>query len=373
MNPLLLTPGPLTTAKSTREAMLVDYGSRDPAFVAMVTEMRKRVVALIASEPEYSCVPLQGSGTFAVEAMFGTLVPRDGKVLVLINGAYGQRIAQILKVQGRESVCLDFGESAVPDLPSIERALANDAGITHVAVVYCETTTGILNPVQAIAELVAHHGRKLLIDAMSAFGALPLRAETVPFEAVAASSNKCLEGVPGMGFVIAKTATLRESAGRSASLSLDLHDSWKRFEKDGQWRFTPPTHVIASFNEALRLHTAEGGVEGRGSRYRTNHTILVSGMRKLGFKTMLPDVQQAPIITTFLEPADPTYQFEAFYDALRENGFAIYPGKLTEANTFRIGCIGQVYPADIERFLEVVQAVMMQMGIRSGAPANGGF
>lgn len=367
--PLLLTPGPLTTAEATRAPMALDYGSRDPGFVALSDGVRHRLAALAGSSEELVAVPLQGSGTFVVEATLGTLVPSHGKVLVLVNGAYGRRMVEICRRIGRPVSALSWGEAEPVDPSAVEGALVDDPAITHVAVVYCETTTGILNPLAAIAEVVARHHRALLVDAMSAFGALPLQLADVPFDAVMASSNKCLEGVPGIGFAIVRRETLARCEGQAPSLSLDLHAQQARFAVDGQWRFTPPTHVLAALAAALDGHEAEGGVAGRGARYRESCGVLVDGLRALGFRTLLPDALQAPIIVTFLQPASPAYDFERFYEGLRSRGFAIYPGKLTEQDTFRVGCIGQVFPDDLRRFVQAVGEVMAEQGIASGAPA----
>ena len=348
--------------------MLDDYGSRDHAFVAMTNRVRQQLVELVANPEEYAAVPMQGSGTFAVEATLTTLIPRSKKVLILINGAYGRRMATICQMAGRTVVSLISAEHLPPDLEELDSTLARDREISHVAAVYCETTTGLLNPIEDIARVVATHGRALLIDAMSAFGALPLHSDQVPFEAVMASSNKCLEGVPGMGFVIARVDSLLAAKGRATSLSLDLADQHQRFQKDGQWRFTPPTHIIAALDQALAQHHKEGGVAARGARYQQNCDLLVQGMAQMGFEPLLPTKLQAPIIVTFHQPADPAYDFPLFYKALEERGFAIYPGKLTELPTFRVGCIGHVFPDDIRRFLAVVQEVMQKMNMSSGQP-----
>jgi 2-aminoethylphosphonate-pyruvate transaminase len=365
--PLLLTPGPLTTSDDVRAAMTVDWGSRDPVFVAMSDEVRATVATLAGPADQVVCVPVQGSGTFAVEATIGTLLPRDGRLLVLVNGAYGHRMVQIARTLGRSVTAYEWAEDAPVDPAQVDALLAADAAITHVAVVFCETTTGILNPLREIAAVVARHGRRLLIDAMSAFGALPLTLADVPFDAVMASSNKCLEGVPGIGFVIVRREVLAVCKGNSHSVALDLYDQATRFEKDGQWRFTPPTHVLAALHAAIVAHRAEGGVAGRGARYLESRDILMAGMRALGFQTLLPDALQAPIIITFLQPGSASYEFERFYDALRRRGFAIYPGKLTVADTFRVGCIGQVFPDDIRRFLVAVREAMNELGMTDGA------
>ncbi|MGA2527906.1 MAG: 2-aminoethylphosphonate--pyruvate transaminase [Acidimicrobiales bacterium] len=367
--PYLLTPGPLTTSDSVKEAMLRDWGSRDEAFIAMNREVRERLVGLVGGEGAYVCVPLQGSGTFTVEAIIGTLVARDAKLLVLVNGAYGTRMVQIARVMGRSVEAIEWPEDRQVDPAVLEARLGEDEGITHVAVVHCETTSGILNPVEEVAAVVARSGRLLLIDAMSAFGALRLDARETPFAAVAASSNKCLEGVPGMGFALVRADVLEAASGNAHSLSLDLYDQWKGFERNGQWRFTPPTHVVAAFLQALEEHSAEGGVAGRAARYVRNHEVLVEGMESLGFRCLLPKAFQAPIIVTFHIPADPKFDFAEFYERLSTKGFLIYPGKLTVADSFRIGCIGRIGEVEIRGALAAIETVLEEMGVHDCAPA----
>jgi 2-aminoethylphosphonate-pyruvate transaminase len=366
--PYLLTPGPLTTSRATKEAMLRDWGSRDSEFIAMNARVRDRLVELVGGVGTHVTVPMQGSGTFAVEAMLGTFVPRDGKLLILVNGAYGKRMARISDIIGRKFVVYETTEDTPPDPAAVARSLAADAAITHVAIVHCETTSGILNPLEEIATLVERAGKRLLIDAMSAFGAIPLDSRNVAFDAVAASSNKCIEGVPGLGFVICRKAALEETKGNAHSLALDLHDQWTNMEKTKQYRFTPPTHVIAAFDRALAEHTAEGGVAGRGARYRSNCRILVDGMRAMGFMTLLPDALQAPIIVTFRTPADPRFVFETFYDRLREKGYVIYPGKLTVADSFRIGCIGHLGEPEMRGAIAAIRRTLDEMGVKTLAP-----
>ncbi len=368
--PLLLTPGPLTTSASTKAAMRRDWGSRDPEFIALNARIRDRLARLAGASDSHVCVPVQGSGTFAIEATIGTLVPRKGKLLVLVNGAYGQRMVRIAGVMGRAVDAIETPEDTPVSPAALDAALAEDPGISHVAVVHCETTTGLLNPIEDVARVCARRGRPLLIDAMSAFGALPLDAREIPFEAVIASSNKCLEGVPGMGFAIIRREALEGARGNAHSLSLDLYDQWRGFESNGQWRFTPPTHVLAAFDRALDEHEAEGGVAGRGARYRGNLKVLLEGLTALGFRTLLPGPLQAPIIVTVLMPADPRFDFERFYDGMRVKGFVIYPGKLTVAETFRIGCIGRLDADDMHAALEAVRETMAELGVRSGAPAE---
>jgi len=369
-DPWLLTPGPLTTSVATKESMLHDWGSRDEVFIDTNDRVRNRLLNISESDETHVCVPVQGSGTFAVEATIGTLLPREGKALVLINGAYGKRIVRIIDYLGRDCVSLETPEDTPPSVSDLDKALVSDPTITHVLVVHCETTSGILNPIESIANTVASHGRRLLIDAMSAFGAIPLSAKTVPFDAVMASSNKCLEGVPGLGFAIIRREALEAAAGNSHSLSLDLHDQWVNMENTKQWRFTPPTHVIAALDKAIEQFDAEGGVAGRFARYSENCCILTEGMRELGFETLLPDNLQAPIIVTFKMPSDPAFDFSSFYDQVKDRGYVLYPGKLTVAPSFRIGCIGHLGADEIRHALKVVKDVLNNMGVCSGAPSR---
>jgi 2-aminoethylphosphonate-pyruvate transaminase len=369
IDPILLTPGPLTTSADTRSAMLRDWGSWDTAFNELTASVCRDLVAIVHAQEDHVCVPLQGSGTFSVEAALGTLVPRSAKVLVPDNGSYCKRIVRILGYLGREAVVLKHGEQEAADPGRIDAALLKDRSITHVAQVHCETGTGILNPLPEIAAVVAKHGRGLIVDAMSSYGAIPIDAGTIPFDALIAASGKCLEGVPGMGFVIARRATLERCGGNSASLALDLLDQWQYMQKTGQWRFTPPTHVLAALRAAITQYQSQGGQAARLARYRENCAALVSGMRALGFKTFLPDALQAPVIVTFHSPPDPAYEFTEFYRRVRERGFVLYPGKLTDVDTFRVGCIGAIGPGALREAVAAMQAVLSEMGVRRLAHA----
>ncbi len=346
---LLLTPGPLTTSRATRAALGRDWGSRDAAFIALSEGVRARLTALAGVAASHVAVPVQGSGTFAVEAAVGSLVPRDGRLLVLVNGAYGRRIATIAARLGRSVAILEAGEDEAIDAAAVAARLAADPAITDVALVHCETTSGLLNPLDAIAAVVEAAGRRLMVDAMSSFGGVPIDGRATRFASLMASSNKGLEGVPGLGFVLAERALLARSAGVSSSLSLDLYDQWQGFERNGQWRFTPPVQVVAALAAALDQLAEEGGVPARNARYRANRDALVAGMRRLGFTPYLPAALQAPVIVTFHEP--PGFDFEGFYAFLQARGIVIYPGKLTRAPSFRIGCIGAIDTTDIERAL----------------------
>jgi 2-aminoethylphosphonate-pyruvate transaminase len=369
-DPLLLTPGPLTTGKRVKEVMVHDWGSRDAAFLKINSEVLTRLPEVVNGAGDYVTVPMQGSGTFAVEAMLTTFVPAGGTVLLLINGAYGHRAKKILDIARRGVVVHETPEDTPPDLAAVERILKDTPAITHVFTVHCETTSGVLNPIADIGALARKYRKSYLIDSMSAFGALPLDAQTIGPDAIAASSNKCIEGVPGLGFVICRKAALGETAGNATTLVLDLHDQWKNFEKTGQYRFTPPIHVIVSFHQALMEFFEEGGQPGRGRRYAENCKVLIDGMRALGFEPLLSDNLQAPIIVTFRMPADPRFKFQEFYDRLKERGYVIYPGKLTVADSFRIGCIGRLYPDHMRGALAAIRDILDELGVTSLKPAK---
>jgi 2-aminoethylphosphonate-pyruvate transaminase len=362
-DPFLLTPGPLTTSRSVKESMVHDWGSRDANFIAINKAVLARLAGIAHGGEDYVSVPMQGSGTFAVEAMLTTFVPPAGKVLVLVNGAYGSRAKRILEIARRETIVHESAEDAPPDLEKVEAILKSTPSITHLFVVHCETTSGILNPIAEIGALAVRYEKSYLIDSMSAFGALPLDAPAIHADAVAASSNKCIEGVPGLGFVVCRRDALAKTQGNATTLVLDLHDQWTNFEKTGQYRFTPPTHVIAAFHQALEEFAAEGGVEGRGGRYRKNCRVLIEGMTALGFRPLLSPELQAPIIVTFRMLEHPGFVFEHFYDGLKERGFVIYPGKLTVAESFRIGCIGRIGEKEIRGALAAVSDVLQRMGV----------
>ena len=372
--PYLLTPGPLTTAYEVKEAMLKDWGSWDEDFRDLTKKLRKNLLSLLGPRKNlYDCVPIQGSGTFAVESMLGTFIPKDGKLLVLANGAYGLRAAQTMDYLNRDYHLLDKGDYLPPRGSEVTDILENDKAITHVLVIHCETSSGILNPLEEIGTVVKSAGRKLLIDSMSAFGAVPVDPEKIDFEAMVSSANKCIEGVPGFGFVFAKLSALEAAKGNCHSLSLDVEAQWSAMEKSGQWRFTPPTHVVAAFLTALEIHEEEGGVAGRGARYTNNRDVMVSGMRDLGFETLLDERWLSPIIVTFFCPADRAFEFTKFYDLMKSEGYIIYPGKLTVVDSFRIGCIGRMDAHVMKGVVSAAKKALETMGVESAAPPEAAF
>lgn len=354
---LLLTPGPLSTSPAVREAMMRDWCTWDKEYNELVQAIRQKLVQLATSEPtEYTSVLVQGSGTFCVEAVISSVMPADGKLLVLTNGAYGDRIVQMAQVHGIQTAVLDYGEVTKATAEPLVGLFEQDPTITHVAVVHSETTTGMLNPIEDIARIVKRYGKIFIVDAMSSFGGIPLDVAKLKIDYLISSANKCIQGVPGFGFVIAKTAELVLCKDRARTLSLDLYDQWATMEQhNGKWRFTSPTHVVRAFYQALVELEEEGGIDKRYERYTRNQQILAEGMERLGFTTLLPKESQSPFITSFYYPENGSFSFQTFYERLKQAGFVIYPGKISQADTFRIGNIGEVYPEDIERLLAAVE------------------
>jgi len=352
---LLLTPGPLSTSKGVRSAMLQDWCTWDDDYnVEIVQNIRGRLVKIATKDlGKYTAVLMQGSGSFAVEACLGTAVPCDGKLLIITNGAYGQRMVQIAERLKIAYIKLEYEETKTPSLWEIKQLLKREGHVTHVAFVHCETTTGILNPLEEMALLVKQHDKVLIVDAMSSFGGIPLDISQWEIDYLISSANKCLQGVPGFAFVIARKEPLLKCKGHARSLVLDLFEQWEQMDPSGKWRYTSPTHVVRAFYQALTELEEEGGVEARFHRYKENHRLLVEGMRSLGFQTLLPDQVQSPIITSFLYP-DRNFDFKAFYQEAKQRGFVLYPGKISKTDTFRIGNIGDIYPQDIKRLIKAL-------------------
>ncbi|GIP23884.1 2-aminoethylphosphonate--pyruvate transaminase [Paenibacillus sp. J22TS3] len=353
---LLLTPGPLSTSKTVKEAMLRDWCTWDKDYNELVQSIQSRLVELAgAKTDEYTAVLMQGSGTFSVEAVISTVMPSEGKLLILTNGAYGNRIAEITHLYNIEATVLDFGEVAPVSPEAVDRILAEDQDITHVIFVHCETTTGMLNPIHEITSIAKRYGKTIMVDAMSSFGGIPLNIQELHIDYLISSANKCIQGVPGFGFILARTNSLKMCKGQARTVSLDLYSQWETMEKGGgKWRYTSPTHVVRAFDQALKELAEEGGVEARYARYKNNQQLLVNGMTKLGVEALLQPEVQSPFITAFQFPQSEQFSFEELYTRMKLAGYVIYPGKISAADTFRIGSIGEVYPEDIENLLQVI-------------------
>jgi 2-aminoethylphosphonate-pyruvate transaminase len=359
----LFTPGPLTTSRMVKQAMLRDLGSRDGEFLGIVKDVRGRLVELGGGSKEYTSVLMQGSGTFAIESVVSSVIPPGGKLLILINGAYGERILKMAEIHHIPVTPLRFAENRIPDESSLEGNLNTDPSITHVAVVHCETTTGIINPIEKYGEIVHRKGKTFIVDAMSSFGAYPVDLEACQIHFLVSSANKNIEGVPGFSYALARKDSLLATEGMARTLSLDLFAQWKGLETDGQFRFTPPTHAILAFHQALLELEQEGGVPARAKRYRANYEITLEAMKKMGFIPYLPPHQRGYIITSFYYPKSPNFHFETFYELLNRKGFVIYPGKLSTTNCFRIGHVGRLDDADVRALMTAISETLAEMNI----------
>ena len=352
----LLTPGPLSTSGRVKNVMLKDWCTWDNEYKELVQNMRKKILEAGGADTNiYTVVPMQGSGTFGVEAMIGSIIKDEDKLLILSNGVYGKRIKEIADTANKNYEYIEFSYDTCIDKKSAKKVIENSMA-THVVLVHCETTTGILNNIDEIGELCKINNRVFLVDAMSSYGGIPIDFEKNNIAFLVSSSNKCIQGVPGFSFIICKKEAIKECKDISHSLSLNLYDQWEVMEKDGgKWRYTSPTHVVRAFYQALEELEDEGGITKRYKRYSENQKILSDGMKKLGFKCLIPKNVQSPVITTFHNPENEKYNFYDFYDFLKKEGFVIYPGSISGKNIFRIGNIGDIKKEDMEKLLKSIE------------------
>jgi len=361
---LLFTPGPLNTSDITKKTTLTDLGSRDIDFIRINKLLFSNILKLSFANKGYVCLPIQGSGTFCLEAIFETLLSNKSKILILTNGTYGNRLINICKKNRKKFLVLKFSENEVISIDKTEKILSKNKSISHLALIHCETSSGILNPLNEIALLCKKYKTKLIVDAMSSFGGININIQKNNIDALISSANKCLEGIPGFSFSIIKKNSLLQSKGNANSLTLDLFDQWTGFLKNNQWRFTPPTHSIIALSSALEQLKKEGGVNSRNKRYKNNYLTLINGMKKMGFKCYLDENLHSPIIVSFQMPKNPKFNFNFFYNNLSKLGFVIYPGSITNQETFRIGCIGNIYPKHIKMLLKAIKKTLLKMHIK---------
>jgi 2-aminoethylphosphonate-pyruvate transaminase len=364
----LLTPGPLTVSMEVKQEMLADRSPNAELHSGLTRKVLDYLLTLANGHGTHVAVPVQGSATYGIEAALHTLLPKDARLLVINNGFYGLRLREVAEGIGKDVVVLELPMIPPPDEATIAAALAADPKITHAIVCHVDTGTGVLNDLAPIAAACKARGVKLMVDAVAAFGGFPIDVKALDIEAVMISPNKCLESVPGVGLVIARKSTIVASAKRSPSVVLDLHAQWAFFEEKGWWRTTPPTHVIGALAKAIERHEKEGGVLARQARYRRNWRRLVDTLRQRGFRTLLPDDYAAPIIATFHDPVDPNYAFPKFYAAMEKRGIVIFPGRLTAANTFRIGTMGDLDDRDMSFILSQIEEALTEIGVTNPAP-----
>ena len=357
---ILLTPGPLTTSESVKKTMMQDWCTWDDDYnLDVVQNIRSELVRLATNRiDDYTVVLMQGSGTYSVEGALTCSVSQSDRLLILSNGAYGNRMAAIARRGRLNHEVVSFLETEIICPDTVEQFLSEHPDITHVAFVHCETTTGILNPLEKLCAVVKNRNKTLIVDAMSSFGGIPFDMGALQIDFLISSANKCIQGVPAFGFIIVRREALEKCRGNSMSLSLDIYEQWETMEcQHGKWRFTSPTHTVRAFQQALKELQDEGGIQARYARYKTNHDILIEGMKRLNYRTLLPEEKQSPIITSFLYP-DSSFSFESFYNRLKQKGFVIYPGKISQADTFRIGTIGDVCNDDFYEFIRIVETLV---------------
>ncbi|HIX99601.1 2-aminoethylphosphonate--pyruvate transaminase [Faecalicatena contorta] len=362
VNYKLLTPGPLTTTDTVKREMLADHCTWDDDYKQITQKIRRELLELAhVTEKDYTVVLMQGSGSFGVESVITSVVGDDEKLLIVANGAYGERMVDIAK-HARISYALYEEEyDKIPSAGKVEEMLKNDPSITHVAMVHSETTSGILNDIASVAEVVKAAGKTMIVDAMSSFGGVDIEVGKLGIDFIISSANKCIQGVPGFSFIICNRQKLMESAGKARSLSLDLYDQWKTMEKDGKWRFTSPTHTVLAFAKAIEELKEEGGIPARSKRYYDNNRLLIRKMKDMGIQAYIGEEHQGPIITTFFYPEHHNFSFQEMYQFIKERGYAIYPGKVTDADTFRIGNIGEIYEEDILKLCDIFEEFFARM------------
>ncbi|MGH7067700.1 MAG: 2-aminoethylphosphonate--pyruvate transaminase [Acetobacteraceae bacterium] len=365
----LLIPGPVTTRPEVRAALTRDFAPWDLDFHPLYAGVRARLLPIAGVGPEtHACLPLQGSGHFVVEAALRTFVPHGGKVLVPMTGGYAVRLARLARESGHEVLQLPMGERERIDPVAVAAKLAQDPEISHLAFVYNETSSGIVHDAQAVSAVARGHGRRVIIDAVSAFGALPLDLSTMPeVDAALFTANKCLEGIPGLAFAISPRERLAGRVGEAQSWCLDLADIYVHAERNGtgSFRFTPPAQVLNALSVALDLFAAEGGREHRLARYQANLRTFADGIRAIGLSPYLPRALQGPVVFNVHAPDDPRWDLQSFVDRVKERGFVISNFFDTANPSFRVGLIGALGPEDYREAVAAIDAALKALGIRN--------
>lgn len=363
--PYLLTPGPLTTSRSSKIAMLGDYGAQAEEFRSIVGEVRRELKRLAGCDETHECVLISGPGAYAIEAALGSFAPaKRKKTLIVVSGQAGEQAASILQALDRPFARLDKGYSDAPTGDDIAAALDADPDITHVWIAQCEAASGLVSSIEEVGKAVKTRGKVFMVDAMHSFGALPLDMVRDQIDVLVSTSGVCLEGVPGFSFVFAKRDLLIGAEGKSHSMVLDLQTQWKEQESTNQFRFTPPTHAVIAFRQALRELESEGGIGMRRARYQRTAEELITRMRAMGFTPLLPDTEAGPIVQCFICPRDPKFVFTDFAEHLRQRGFEIAPGLLAGQASFRVGTIGQINDKVIKVLAQAVEAVLKDMDVQ---------
>lgn len=361
---ILLNPGPCTTSEQVKRALLMpDLCPREHEFGTLLSAVRSKLPRVAHGVTTHTAVLLAGPGTAAMESCLTSVLGQGDGALIVDNGAYGRRAEQIALAYGIPHLTLKLEWTQRADAERIEAALKEHPSLTHCYFVHHETTTGMLNPLADIVDVCRRRGVITIVDAMSSLGGVPLDLRRSPADFVISSANKCLQGFPGLSLVLAERSALARTAGLPRrSFTLHLHDNWHSQERDGEFLYTPPVQVLNALDVALDELFAEG-LEARHRRYAACYDALHSGMRALGFAALLPEAWHSRLLTTYREPNHPAWSFDAMHDDLYEQGITVYPGKLTNARTFRLANIGNLVPADLNLFLHCLRDHMVSRGI----------
>lgn len=363
---VLLNPGPSTTTQSVKDALVMtDVCPREASFCAVYADVRERLARLAGDPAEIAAVPVVGSGTTALEAALVSLVPRDGFVVIVDNGDYGSRLCAIARTHGIAYRAFEAGWGRPVDLAALEALLEETRGqATDLLFVHHETSSGLLNPLDELTALGRRFGLRVTVDAMSSFGCLPMRVGEGGVDTLISSSNKCVQGMAGLGIVITTRALLERMRGEAPrAFVLDVAAEWAHLERTGQSRFTVPPQVVSALRQAL-LELEHEGLEGRRKRYAESMRTLCAGLERLGFERLLDDAVQSGILVAIREPDAPWYDFEQLHDAMDREGFTIYPGKPDGEPTFRLAVLGAIDASDIERFLGALERYLVKAGAR---------
>ncbi|MBJ6368928.1 2-aminoethylphosphonate aminotransferase [Snuella sedimenti] len=359
---ILLNPGPATTTDTVKWAQAVsDICPREQEFGDLMEFCSTEITKFVGNTADYATVLFGGSGTATVEAILSSVIPENGKILIIDNGAYGKRMRQITEVYKIETVAFESSSIEPIDLNALESLIKNTNGLTHLAMIHHETTTGLLNDITAVGEICKQHNISFIVDSMSGFAAIPVDMETMHIDYLAASSNKNIQGMAGIGFAICNKKVLESTASiPMRNLYLNLYAQYAYFEKTHQTRFTPPVQTFYALKQAI-IETQEETIEGRYARYSKSWETLISGLESLGLEYLIDKKYHSKIITSIIEPNTDAYDFNAMHDYFFERGFTIYPGKVNNYDTFRISNIGQIDYKDIEAFLKVLKSYLVEI------------
>jgi 2-aminoethylphosphonate aminotransferase len=357
---ILLNPGPATTTDTVKKSLVVpDICPREREFSVLLNEIRNDLVRIVHGDDQYTSVLFAGSGTAVMDSVINSVIPGNKKIAVIVNGAYGERLVRIARTYKIPCLPIIFDWREKPDLKKLDRLLKNDTSVCCVALVHHETTTGILNPITEVGRIVKKYNCTYIVDAISSYAGIPIDIKESKADFLLSTSNKCIQGMAGLAFVVCKKSALESIKNyEKRSFYLDLYNQYDYLEKTGQTPFTPPVQIAYALKQAIKEYFEEGG-DRRYARYTENWKTLRSGLLDLGFTLLLKEDQESHILLTVIEPEAKNFDFEKMHDYLYDLGFTIYPGKLKQ-KTFRLANMGAIYPADITAFLTALKEYLKE-------------